>query len=60
MASRRWSDARRELERVLDDPAPTDVPRWTVREVPDARALLAELGERGGPARVPGPSQQKP
>jgi tetratricopeptide (TPR) repeat protein len=53
IATRRWRDARRELGRVLDEPAATDLPRWTVREVPEARALLGELGARGRPA---GPS----
>ena len=59
MATRRWADARRELERVLDDPAPSDLPRWTVAEVPRARALLAELGARGEP-RGQRPGQESP
>lgn len=53
ISTRRWADARRELDRVLEEPAATDLPRWTVREVPEARALLAELGARGAPARLP-------
>jgi tetratricopeptide (TPR) repeat protein len=58
MTTKRWTDARRELDRVLEEQAATDVPRWTVREVPEARALLAELGARGAPARLPrAPSQ---
>lgn len=47
IATRRWRDAQRELQRVVEEPAPTDVPRWTVREVPRARALLAELHDQG-------------
>lgn len=60
IASKRWADARRELDRVLTERAPADVPRWTVREVPDARALIAEVGGRGIPARVPGLAPQAP
>ena len=59
MATRRWADARRELERILDDPAPSDLPRWTVAEAPRARALLAELGARGEP-RGHRPGQESP
>lgn len=47
IATRRWRDAQRELQLVVDEPAPTDVPRWTVLEVPRARALLADLYGRG-------------
>ena len=43
---RRWVDARRELQQVLDERAPTDLPRWTFTEVPRARMLLAELASR--------------
>jgi tetratricopeptide (TPR) repeat protein len=46
IATKRWTDARRELQRVLDEPAASDLPRWTVREVPRARVLLAQVGER--------------
>ena len=45
VAMHRWSDARGELRLVLDEPEPTDRPRWTVNEVPRARALLARLPE---------------
>lgn len=54
LASRRWRDAARELQRIVDEPAPTDLPRWTVSDLPRARALLTELYERG---RVTGPPQ---
>jgi tetratricopeptide (TPR) repeat protein len=47
IATRRWADARRELRRILEEPEPTDRPRWTVSEVPRARALLSELADRG-------------
>ena len=50
LASRRWNDARQELERVVDEAAPTDRPRWTVREAPRARALLVQLAARDRPA----------
>jgi tetratricopeptide (TPR) repeat protein len=47
IATRRWRDAQRELQRIVEEPAPKDVPRWTVSEVPRARALLTELYGRG-------------
>jgi predicted Zn-dependent protease len=47
LATKRWRDAERELTRVVDEPAPTDLPRWTVSDRPRARALLAELADRG-------------
>jgi tetratricopeptide (TPR) repeat protein len=57
IATKRWAEARRELQRVLEEPAASDLPRWTMREVPRARALLAELAEREPqPATTPGQS----
>jgi tetratricopeptide (TPR) repeat protein len=53
--SHRWTEARRELQRVIDEAAPTDLPRWTITELPRARKLLAEVAERD-----PRPSQQSP
>jgi tetratricopeptide (TPR) repeat protein len=56
LATRRWRDAERELQRIVVEPAPSDRPRWTVSEQPRARALLAELYERGylaGPPQSP-------
>jgi tetratricopeptide (TPR) repeat protein len=47
LATRRWREAERELQRIVTEPAPRDRPRWTVREQPRARALLTELYERG-------------
>jgi tetratricopeptide (TPR) repeat protein len=57
IAQHRWSAAARELQAVLDDDAPSDLPRWATRDRPRARALLSELRERG---RVPAPSPQSP
>jgi tetratricopeptide (TPR) repeat protein len=57
IAQHRWGEAARELQAVLDDGAPSDVPRWATRDRPRARALLAELRERG---RVPGLPPQSP
>jgi tetratricopeptide (TPR) repeat protein len=57
IATRRWRDAERELQRVVAEPSPTDRPRWTISEVPRARALLTELYDRG---RLPGPPPQSP
>ena len=47
---RRSSDARVELQRIVDETAPTDLPRWTVSEAPRARTLLAELAARDRPS----------
>ncbi|HEU4369858.1 MAG TPA: tetratricopeptide repeat protein [Methylomirabilota bacterium] len=54
LATRRWRDAGRELQRVVGEPAPTDLPRWTVSDMPRARAMLTDLYERG---RLTGPPQ---
>ena len=54
MGARRWAEARQELERVINESEPTDLPRWVVSERPRARALLAELPDRG---RVSAPTQ---
>jgi tetratricopeptide (TPR) repeat protein len=56
-SQRRWSEAARELQAVMDDQAPTDLPRWTMSDLPRARAMLAELREHG---RVPGLPTQSP
>ena len=52
MDTKRWPEARRELQRVVEESAPTDLPRWTVSEVPRARTLLAGIA-----ARDPRPGQ---
>ena len=56
LAGRRWPEAQRELQSVVDEPAATDIPRWTVGERPRARALLAELYDRGLISRPPAQS----
>ena len=57
IATSRWRDAQRELQRVVEEPAPTDVPRWTLSDLPRARALLAELYGQG---RIPDAPPQSP
>lgn len=52
--TRRWPEARRELQRVVDERAPTDLPRWSAKELPRARQLLSEIAERE--PRAPGQS----
>jgi tetratricopeptide (TPR) repeat protein len=54
MNTRRWQDAHRELRQIVDEQKPSDLPRWTLHDRPRARALLAELYQRG---RVPAPSE---
>ena len=39
----RTPEARRELETVLAEPAPTNPAEWTLKDAKDARALLASL-----------------
>jgi len=53
LAQRRWPDAARELQTVIDDAAPTDRPRWVMSDVPRARTMLVELRERGRASGVP-------
>jgi tetratricopeptide (TPR) repeat protein len=40
---KRYADARRELDLALAEPTPSDLPYWTVRMLPRARALLASI-----------------
>src|SRR5947209_93335 len=54
---RRWTDAARELQAVMDETTPTDRPRWAMSDLPRVRAMLVELRERG---RVPGIAPQSP
>jgi len=42
----RYAEARRQLESVLNEKAPTDRPRWTVREVPRARQMLESIRDK--------------
>ena len=44
LATRRSADAQRELQRVVAEPAASDMPYWVLRDAPRARALLASLG----------------
>ncbi|MBI4271337.1 MAG: tetratricopeptide repeat protein [Candidatus Rokubacteria bacterium] len=39
----RWADARREIDRVIAERAPTIVADWTVKDLPRARALLESI-----------------
>jgi tetratricopeptide (TPR) repeat protein len=52
--TRRWHEAHRELQRIVDEPTPTDLPRWTLNDRPRARAMLTEIYQRG---RVTAPGQ---
>jgi len=40
------TDARRELEAVLGEKAPSNPADWAVKDVPQAKAILATLGDR--------------
>lgn len=42
----RIGEARRELQGVLDEPAPTDRSRWLLKETPRARAMLESLRDK--------------
>lgn len=42
----RFAEARRELNAVLAERAPTDRPRWTLREVPRARQMLESIRDK--------------
>jgi cytochrome c-type biogenesis protein CcmH/NrfG len=55
MDTKRWAEARQELQRIVNETAPTDLPRWTVTEVPQARRLLVEIANR-----EPRPAGQSP
>jgi tetratricopeptide (TPR) repeat protein len=46
IATRRLAEAQRELVRVLDETAPSDLPYWTLRDLPKARAMLESIGGR--------------
>jgi|SRR5919109_2228724 tetratricopeptide (TPR) repeat protein len=43
IATGRAADARRELQRVLDEKAPQNIADWTVKDAPRARQLLESL-----------------
>ena len=46
IAASRYAEARRELERVLAERAPTNLADWTVKDLPRARELLASIHGR--------------
>jgi tetratricopeptide (TPR) repeat protein len=43
IAGRRYADARRELQRVIDERRPNSLADWTVKDRPRARELLASI-----------------
>ena len=43
IATKRYADARRELRLAIEEPAPSDLPYWTVHTLPRARALLESI-----------------
>ena len=53
IATRRYTDAQRELEQVLGEPAPSDLPYWTLSDGPRARALLAAIAVHVEPRESP-------
>jgi len=53
IATRRYADAERELRRVLDEPAPSDLPYWTLADAPNARNLLASIAAQTQPRESP-------
>jgi tetratricopeptide (TPR) repeat protein len=46
MATGRYAEARRELQRVLREPAPTLVADWTVKDQPRAKELLESIKDQ--------------
>ena len=42
----RYVDARQQLQSVLAERAPTDRPRWTLKEVPRARQMLESIRDK--------------
>jgi tetratricopeptide (TPR) repeat protein len=46
IATRRYTDAQRELERVVSERTPSDLPYWTLSDYPRARALLMSIAGR--------------
>ena len=43
IAAGRHSDARRELQRVIDERQPNNIADWTVKDLPRARELLESI-----------------
>ena len=46
IADGRYADARRELQRVVDETSPSVVADWTVKDAPRARKLLESIKDR--------------
>ncbi|MEK7701746.1 MAG: tetratricopeptide repeat protein [candidate division NC10 bacterium] len=46
IATDRYDEARRELRRVIDEAAPTNVADWTVKDLPRARKLLESIKDK--------------
>jgi tetratricopeptide (TPR) repeat protein len=46
IATGRYADARRELQRVIDETSPSNVADWTVKDLPRARELLESIKGR--------------
>ena len=46
IATGRYDEARRELRRVIDEAAPTNIADWTVKDVPRARKLLESIKDK--------------
>jgi len=42
----RYAEARQQLQSVLNEKAPTDRPRWTLKEVPRARQMLESIRDK--------------
>ena len=42
----RHAEARQQLQSVLDEKAPSDRPRWILKEVPQARQLLESIRDK--------------
>ena len=57
MATKRWPDAQRELQSIVDEASPTDLAGWTMSDRPRAKALLTELRDRARIPTAPAPSQ---
>ena len=53
IATRRYTDAHRELEQVAGETAPSDLPYWTLSDGPRARALLASIAVHVEPRESP-------
>jgi tetratricopeptide (TPR) repeat protein len=46
IADARYADARRELQRVVDETSPSVIADWTVKDAPRARKLLESIKDR--------------